>query len=96
MNAVQEQINNVSVNTPKVWIKPCFTGWVTSAVAAAFGALPIPASFENKPLLIPCITAAPSPPAVNCFIPKADSNISLKTDGISVIFKIKTIIAIRI
>ena len=29
---------NVSVKTPNVWIRPCFTGCDTSAVAATFGA----------------------------------------------------------
>lgn len=53
MNAVQEQTSRVSVNTPRVWIRPCFTGWLTSAVAAAFGALPSPASLLNIPRLKP-------------------------------------------
>ena len=26
INAVQEQTNNVSVNTPSAWMSPCFTG----------------------------------------------------------------------
>ena len=83
INAVEVQMINVSVNTPKVWIKPCFTGWDTVAVAAAFGADPIPASLENKPLFIPCNKAAPIPPPTTCLNPKALSNIVLNKFGIS-------------
>lgn len=32
-------------------IEPCLTGCGTAAAAAAFGAEPIPASLENKPML---------------------------------------------
>ena len=39
MKAVQEQTSRVSVNTPNAWIRPCFTGWLTVAVAATLGAL---------------------------------------------------------
>ncbi|SCT93540.1 Uncharacterised protein [Staphylococcus aureus] len=53
MIAVAVQTNIVSKNTPNDWIKPCLTGCGTAAVAAAFGAEPIPASLENKPRLIP-------------------------------------------
>ena len=42
-------------------MKPCLTGCVTFAVAAAFGALPIPASFENNPRFTPSKIAAPNP-----------------------------------
>ena len=51
MNAVEVQITMVSTNTPSDCTKPCLTGWDTVAVAAAFGALPMPASFENRPAL---------------------------------------------
>ena len=71
INAVALHITIVSRKTPNTCTIPCLTGWLTSAVAAAFGALPIPASFENNPLLIPIIIAAPIPPPVNCFNPKA-------------------------
>ena len=71
INAVQVQINKVSVNTASVCINPCLTGWVTLAVAAAFGAEPIPASLLNNPRLIPCISAMPTPPPNACSQPKA-------------------------
>ena len=71
----------MSVNTPRVWISPCFTGWETLAVAAALGALPIPASLLNKPLLIPCIKAAPTPPPANCSQPNALETIVSRTNG---------------
>ena len=37
---------SVSMNTDNIWISPCFAGCEVSAAAAAFGAEPIPASFE--------------------------------------------------
>ena len=30
----------VSTNTPRDWMRPCWTGWETVAVAAALGAVP--------------------------------------------------------
>ena len=71
IKAVEVQMINVSVNTPKVWMNPCLTGWLTVATAAAFGADPIPASFENKPLFIPWSIAAPKVPPKTCSKPKA-------------------------
>ena len=59
-----------------------------SAAAAAQGAEPEPASFENKPLLIPFIKTAPNPPPATCFIPNASSNILSNTPGIKLIFLI--------
>lgn len=56
-NAVALQITIVSTNTPSIWISPCVTGWRVLAVAAAFGALPIPASFENSPRFTPIAIA---------------------------------------
>ena len=62
-------------------IKPCFTGWFTSAEADAFGTEPSPASLENRPRLIPCITAAPTnPPAAESNV-KAFAKIAAITDG---------------
>ena len=84
IKAVQVQISRVSVKTPKVWINPCLTGCVTDAVAATFGADPIPASLLNRPRLIPCIRAAPTVPPNACFHPKALPTISLMTSGSSV------------
>ena len=62
-------------------IKPCFTGWFTSAEADAFGTEPSPASLENKPRLIPCITAAPMKPPVAESIVKACVKIAEITSG---------------
>jgi hypothetical protein len=39
-------MTSVSMNTPKDCTSPCLAGWETSAVAAAFGALPMPASSD--------------------------------------------------
>ena len=76
MNAVAEQIRIVSMNTESICTSPCFTGWETAALAAAFGAEPTPASLENSPLLIPCITQDPAKPSedglyVKCIIENA-------------------------
>ena len=71
INAVQVHIINVSVNTPNVWISPCFTGCETNAVAATLGAEPMPASLLNNPRLIPCMSAMPTPPPNACCHPKA-------------------------
>ena len=81
MNADAEQTQRVSTKTPKAWIKPCLTGCVALAVAAAFGTLPIPASFENRPRLIPVISATPIPPPATACQSKAEVKISIKTCG---------------
>ena len=85
MNAVQVQIISVSVNTPNAWINPCLTGWETCAVAATFGADPIPASLLNRPRLIPCINAAPTLPPIACSQPKAFDRMVSITAGRRVI-----------
>ena len=91
MKAVQVHIISVSVNTPKVWISPCLTGWETSAVAATFGADPIPASLLNRPRLIPCIKAIPIPPPNACSQPNALAIMISMTSGKRVMF-IKTMV----
>ena len=61
------------------------------AVAAAFGALPIPASLENSPRLTPFSMAAAMPPAnppASSSIPNAPPMIILKTSPIWLMFKI--------
>lgn len=81
MKAVQVQMTSVSVKTPRVWISPCFTGCETWAVAATFGAEPIPASLLKSPRLMPCINAAPTAPLSVCSQPKASATISSSTSG---------------
>ena len=61
--AVQLQITIVSINTPSACVNPAFTGLSHSAAAAAHGAEPDPASFENSPRFTPFINTAPNPPA---------------------------------
>ena len=46
MKAVAVQMSRVSMNTESIWTRPCFTGWLTLAEAAALGAEPTPASLE--------------------------------------------------
>ena len=62
MNAVAVQMSRVSRNTDSICTRPCFTGWETSAEAAALGAEPIPASLEYRPRLIPYIRQEPEKP----------------------------------
>src|SRR5699024_6499763 len=76
IHAVALQINEVSVITLSICTRPCLTGWLTFAVAAAFGALPSPASLEKRPRLTPCKMAAPIPPPTNSLSPKAFLKIS--------------------
>ena len=50
------QITIVSKKVPVIEIRPCLTAEFVLAAAAAIGALPSPASFENTPLPTPfCI-----------------------------------------
>ena len=57
------------------------TGWETSAVAAAFGAEPIPASLEYRPRLMPCIIAEPRKPPKIALKSKALLKMLAKTLG---------------
>ena len=84
MNAVDEQMMIVSTKTPSDCTSPCLTGWSTVAVAAAFGALPMPASLENNPRLAPLSMAAVMPPAVPASAgsrPNAERKMSENTWG---------------
>ncbi len=74
----------VSRNVPVMETSPCRTGSFVCAAAAAIGADPRPASFENMPRAMPfCMAAtiAPTaPPAAACQ-PKADFTISAIAAG---------------
>ena len=61
-NAVAVHTMIVSMKTPRDWMRPWRTGCETVAVAAAFGAVPCPASLEKRPRLVPLIIAAMMPP----------------------------------
>ena len=63
------------MKTESIWTRPCFTGWETEAVAAAFGAEPTPASFEYRPRLMPYIIAEPAKPEKIALKSKACSKI---------------------
>ena len=84
------QVHNtmVSIKTLRLCTKPCETGCWTSAVAAIFGTVPRPASFENKPRLAPCIMAAATPPPTICSRPNADLNIIPSAAGTSLMLVI--------
>ena len=62
-SAVAVQTNRVSTTTPKAWMNPCWTGWLTVAEPAAQAAPPSPASLENRPRRTPLSSAAVTPPA---------------------------------
>ena len=84
INAVAVQMMMVSTKTPSDWINPCLTGCDTVAVAATLGALPMPASLENRPRLTPLSIAAAIPPVkppAICCIPNAPPMISAKACG---------------
>ena len=95
MSAVQVQMRSVSVKTAKVWRSPCFTGWLTEAVAATFGALPSPASLLKRPRFMPIMTALPMPPPSAALPVKASRNIIENTSGIFPAFMAITVIASR-
>ena len=71
ISAVQLHRMMVSMNTLSDCTMPCATGCLTSATAATLGALPRPASLENRPRLTPMMMAAPMPPAKAGSKPKA-------------------------
>ena len=50
---VAVHIRIVSTNTSNTPYMPCRTGWSVSAVQCTIGALPNPASFENRPRAMP-------------------------------------------
>ena len=52
----------VSIKTENTWMNPCSTGWSLSATAAAMVAVPMPASLDSRPRLIPWISAMPNMP----------------------------------
>ena len=62
MKAVAVHTTIVSTKTPRDWMSPCWTGWATVEVAAAKGAVPCPASLENRPRRVPLVRAAMMPP----------------------------------
>ena len=86
---VMLQMIIVSINVPVMDMRPCLTGSLVFAAAAAIGAEPRPASLENIPLDIPfCIATNTEPtiPPVNAFGSNAASIIIAIAAGTSVIF----------
>lgn len=79
--AVQLQMSRVSMNTPRVCMRPALAGWFTWAAAAAQGAEPEPASLEKRPRFAPFIMTAPSPPLTAWRRPKASEKIRENTSG---------------
>ena len=88
-----EQMSRVSRKTDSICTRPCFTGWLTLAEAAALGAEPTPASLENRPRLMPCIRAEPVKPAKMAWKSKAPWKMRPNTWGSSSRFSTTTMIA---
>ena len=81
MPADAVQMTIVSIKTEKVCTRPCLTGWLTEAEAAALGAEPMPASLENRPRLMPWTTIEPAKPPTTLLKLKASEKIMAKTAG---------------
>ncbi len=81
MPAEAVQMTIVSMNTENVCTRPCLTGWLTDAEAAALGAEPMPASLENRPRLMPWTTIEPANPPTTLLKLKASEKIIAKTAG---------------
>ncbi|MCY1562777.1 hypothetical protein D9M68_1002260 [compost metagenome] len=77
------QMIRVSMNTLSDCTMPWAAGCLTCATAATLGALPSPASLENRPRLTPIMIAAPMPPANAGSRPKALLTISNRVCGTS-------------
>ncbi|MCY1539178.1 hypothetical protein D9M68_747510 [compost metagenome] len=95
ISAVLVHTSRVSMNTLRDCTMPWAAGCLTSATAATLGALPRPASLENRPRLTPMMIAAPTPPAKAGSRPKALFTISARVAGTSVRFMPMTAKAIR-
>ena len=83
------QTSIVSMKVPVIVTSPCLAGSFVLAAAAAIGAEPRPASFENIPLATPfrierrIIDIPAAPPAIG-LKPNAPLTISATAEGISV------------
>ena len=86
MNAEHVQMTSVSMYTDRLCTRPCFTGCDTLAVAAAFGAEPMPASFENRPRLMPSMITEPANPPKMAWKSNAEAKITENTSGRSPMF----------
>ena len=86
MNAVAEQMSSVSMNTDSICTRPCLAGCETSAVAAAFGAEPMPASLEYRPRLMPHMMHEPVKPLNAALKLNASRKILAMTPGKILIF----------
>ena len=88
-------MSSVSMYTDRLCTRPCFTGCDTLAVAAAFGAEPMPASLENRPRLMPSMTTEPAKPPAMDWKLKADWKMVANTAGSSPMLVIVVHSAIR-
>ena len=93
--AVIVQTMTVSMNGSSRATRPSLAGRSVLTAEWAIGADPTPASFENTPLLIPCIIAPITPPAA-AEPENASVNINPIEDGISPTLTISTVTAASI
>ena len=87
MNAVAVQMSSVSMNTDSICTRPCLAGWETDAVAAAFGAEPIPASFEYRPRFTPYMMQLPEKPPITDWKSNALRKIDANIPGTFLMFR---------
>ena len=73
--------------THRLCTRPCLQGCDTDAVAAAFGAEPMPASLEYRPRLMPSMTTEPANPPKMACTSKAEANTIANTPGSSVMLE---------
>ena len=82
----------VSMNGPSIATNPSLTGSFVFAAPCAIASVPVPASLEKTPLLIPIMINEPSAPPRTASPVNASLKINKINDGISLMCdnKIKT------
>ena len=91
---VMVQITMVSIKVPVIDTRPCRTGSLVWAAAAAIGAEPRPASFEKMPRAMPfcmAMVTLPTTPPVTAAGLKAARTIVSRAAGIWTAFKRMTL-----
>ena len=84
-SAVIVHTTKVSANTSKIPHIPCFTGSLTSELLWTITDEPSPASFENTPLLQPCVMtslmAMPATAPATGLMPSANLKMAANAAG---------------
>lgn len=90
INAVAEDIIQVSIYTDNAWTNPCFAGCETSAAPSSNVSEPAPAPFEKRSLCTPYVIADPTMPPNVDSVPNALEIMTENTHGTASILKIFT------